>query len=141
MAYRPGDHVFPTDLPRRFMCRVLEAESIDGGSRHGQILKLKPLEGPWPSGTFLIRFDSAVVPVGVRGLWQRRPRIVASVFARYRRPRVVRCPETGEPARVQIDAPRAAASAIPGPPELHVAECSRWPERRRCAQACLAAAG
>jgi hypothetical protein len=53
----------------------------------------------------------------------------------------MRCPETGETAKVQIDAPRAAASAIPGRPELHIAECSRWPERRGCAQDCLAAAG
>jgi len=64
--------------------------------------------------------------------------IVAEVFARYRTPRILRCPETGGTAEVRIDARHAAATAVPGPPELRVAGCSRWPERKGCAQACLA---
>jgi hypothetical protein len=64
--------------------------------------------------------------------------IVAGVFARYRKPRIVRCPETGGAAEIRIDARHAAATAVPGPPELRVAECSRWPEGKGCAQACLA---
>jgi hypothetical protein len=64
--------------------------------------------------------------------------IVASVFARYRKPRIVRCPETGVTAEIQVDARHAAATAVPGPPELRVADCSQWPDRKGCDQACLA---
>lgn len=69
MTYQPGDHVFPLDLPRRFLCRVTQTESIALTAEPAQILKLTPLEGPWPSGTDLIRLDSAVVPARVRDLW------------------------------------------------------------------------
>jgi len=65
--------------------------------------------------------------------------IVAGVFARYRKPRIVRCPETGGAAEIKIDAPHAAATSLPGPPELRAADCSRWPERKGCDQACIAA--
>jgi len=87
MTYRPGDLVFPADLPRRFVCRVIQAEPTDVSSAHWQILKLEPLEGPWPSGTALIRLDSAVLPVGARGLWQRppAPRDVDSTRSRHPR--------------------------------------------------------
>jgi hypothetical protein len=63
--------------------------------------------------------------------------VVADVFARYRKPRIVRCPETGTTAEIRIDARHAAATAVPGPPELRVAECSRWPAHDSCDQACL----
>jgi hypothetical protein len=65
--------------------------------------------------------------------------IVADVFARYRKPRIVRCPQTGGTAEIQIDARHAAATSVPGPAELRVADCSRWPERKSCDQACIAA--
>lgn len=63
--------------------------------------------------------------------------IMADVYFRFRRPRVVRCPENGLAAEVQVDAWHAAATAIPGPPGQHVADCSRWPEHARCKQDCL----
>ncbi len=62
--------------------------------------------------------------------------IVADTFARYRRGRTLRCPETRDEARVQIDARHAALTAIPGPPELRVEACSLWPERAGCTQSC-----
>jgi hypothetical protein len=65
--------------------------------------------------------------------------IVADAFGRHRRPRTLHCPETGGEARVQIDARHAARTALPGPPELRVADCSLWPERAGCHQACLRA--
>jgi hypothetical protein len=65
--------------------------------------------------------------------------IAASVFARYRLARTLRCPETGDPARVRIDARHAALTAIPGPPDLRIASCALWPERAGCAQRCLRA--
>ena len=120
MKYRPGDYVSPADLPRRFVCRVLEAESIHGGA---QILKLEPLEGPWSRGTFLVRFDSAVMSVDgyrrQRG-WQleAEPEVPR---------RIVTCPATSTTAIVQLEA-------------LRVVDCSRWPERKRCEQACIVSA-
>jgi hypothetical protein len=67
--------------------------------------------------------------------------IATEAFLRYRKPRIVRCPETGGAAEIRIDARHAAATAIPGPPEVRVEGCSRWPERECCDQACAEAAG
>lgn len=64
--------------------------------------------------------------------------IGAEVFARYRNPRIVRCPETGRTAEIRIDARHAATTAVPGPPEVRVVECSRWPDRKGCDEACVA---
>lgn len=46
------------------------------------------------------------------------------------------CPETGNAARVGVDARRGALGVVFGAPTLHVTECSRWPERASCDQAC-----
>ena len=64
--------------------------------------------------------------------------VAAEVFARYRRRRTVRCPETGTEAKVQVDAVLAALTAVPGPPDLRVEDCSFWPGRKDCAQTCMA---
>jgi len=72
MVYEPGDHVYPTDLPHRFLCRVEQTESFRVDDRLTQILDLEPLEGPWPRGTHLIRLDDAVYPAPIRELWRRR---------------------------------------------------------------------
>ena len=72
MLYEPGDYVCPSDLPRRFLCRVEQAESFEVGDGLSQILKLEPLEGPWPAGTYLIRLNGAVTPTPTRELWRRR---------------------------------------------------------------------
>ena len=87
MTYRTGDYVFPTDLPRRFLCRVERAETLTVGDERSQILRLEPLEGPWPAGTTLIRLDPSVVRAAPRDLWSphgaqdrthgRRPRRAA----------------------------------------------------------------
>jgi hypothetical protein len=58
--YRLGDYVYPSDLPRRFLCRVAAAEDFDVPAGTSQILRLEPLEGPWPHGTLLVRLDKAV---------------------------------------------------------------------------------
>lgn len=48
----------------------------------------------------------------------------------------VRCPETGRAARVRPDARRAALGAAFGEPRIRLLDCTRWPERRSCAQRC-----
>ena len=71
MLYQPGDYVCPSDLPRRFLCRVEQVESFDVRDGLAQILKLAPLEGPWPAETRLIRLDGDVIPAPTRELWRR----------------------------------------------------------------------
>ena len=71
MLYQPGDYVCPSDLPRRFLCRVEQVESFKVRDDLAQILKLAPLEGPWPAETRLIRLDGDVIPAPTRELWRR----------------------------------------------------------------------
>ena len=63
--------------------------------------------------------------------------LVVGAYVRYRGARVVICPETREPAGVNVDAGHAAATASFGVPELRLKSCSRWPERAGCGQECL----
>ena len=71
MVYEPGDYVYPSNLPHRFLCRVDHTESFRVGDGLTQILDLEPLEGPWPQGTYLIRLADAVHPAPIRELWRR----------------------------------------------------------------------
>ncbi len=63
--------------------------------------------------------------------------VMASAFARYRAPRVLACPETGEQVRLGIDATRAALTSALGRPRLRVKWCTLWPVWYGCAQSCL----
>lgn len=65
-------------------------------------------------------------------LWRRE------ILNRYSGGRLVSCPENQQPAAVCFDLLHAAATGIDGSPALRVAECTRWPERLGCNQACLA---
>lgn len=65
------------------------------------------------------------------------PLVVLEAWERFRRSRVVTCPETGLPASVGVDAGHAAMTAAWGRPDLRIAACSRWPERAGCDQRCL----
>ena len=70
MIYQTGDYVYPSDLPRPHLCRVSKAETLGVRDGRSQILKLEPVEGPWPRGTTLIRLDDCVIPAQPRQLWQ-----------------------------------------------------------------------
>ena len=63
--------------------------------------------------------------------------LVLHTLARYRAPRVLACPETGERARIDIDAGRAALTSALGRPRLRARWCTLWPQRKGCAQECL----
>ncbi len=63
--------------------------------------------------------------------------LAAHTFARYRPTRALRCPETGEPVRLDVDASRAALTSAFGQPRLRVKWCTLWPGRGRCGQSCL----
>ena len=66
--------------------------------------------------------------------------IAMDVFSRYRARRQLRCPHTGLMADVELDARHAAFTAIPGPPDVRVRDCSLWPDERHCDQACASRA-
>ena len=63
--------------------------------------------------------------------------VVGAVLIRYRRTRGLTCPETGVNAEVGVDAKWAALTAAFHHPVLRVKNCSLWPERSGCQQACL----
>jgi hypothetical protein len=55
----------------------------------------------------------------------------------YRGIRVVTCPGTGQPAAVELAPWHVAMRPVFGKPALRIHECSGWPERRNCDQACV----
>ena len=62
---------------------------------------------------------------------------VTYIFRRYRKKRVLRCPETGMLVEVDLD-PRFVALSSPfGQPLLRVKNCTLWPKKKECAQECL----
>ncbi len=63
--------------------------------------------------------------------------VMAYTFTRYRAPRVLACPETGEQVRLGIDAARAALTSALGRPRLRVRWCTLRPLWDGCAQSCL----
>ena len=67
--------------------------------------------------------------------------IAARIYVRYRGKMLLTCPETGKPAAVRVAAGEAALSALLGQQEIHLKECSRWPERHDCGQECLSQLG
>jgi hypothetical protein len=66
--------------------------------------------------------------------------VASDSYRRFRRRRVVTCPETKSFAEIQIDAGHAAVSSAFGEPRLKVDDCTRWPERKGCAEDCLKSA-
>lgn len=59
-------------------------------------------------------------------------------YRTYRGVRVITCPENHQAAAVSVAAFDAAKwFAVSGDTDIHLRECSRWPERSQCDQACL----
>lgn len=63
-----------------------------------------------------------------------------AIYERYSGSRPVDCPENHQPAVVSFDVRHAADTAMDGAPQLRLCDCSRWPERSQCNQACLSQA-
>ncbi len=73
--FQLGDYVYPTDLPRRLLCRVARTETGKTHTGTFQILTLEPLEGPWrgsPDTRQVVRLDEDVLPASARDLWRLR---------------------------------------------------------------------
>jgi hypothetical protein len=51
--------------------------------------------------------------------------------------RIVKCPETHQLAAVDIDALHAGWTTLRNGTQIRVRNCSRWPEKSGCAQACV----
>jgi nucleotide-binding universal stress UspA family protein len=63
--------------------------------------------------------------------------VAAEAYARFRRPWRLPCPEEGVEAQIRVSPAQAARAEILGRRDLEITRCSLWPERQRCAQACL----
>ena len=59
------------------------------------------------------------------------------IYNEYRGTRTVNCPETHRPVVVRFNALRAAMTGLAAKPQLKLDDCSRWPERADCDQACI----
>jgi hypothetical protein len=57
-------------------------------------------------------------------------------YLRFRGTRIVSCPETGEPAAVEMATWQIALASTVKGPALRLRHCSRWSERAACAQVC-----
>jgi hypothetical protein len=64
-------------------------------------------------------------------------RYLVLAYARYRDSKIIRCPETGESAIVEVDAVHAALTSLVGQPDIRLQNCWRWPLREDCGQECL----
>ena len=84
-------------------------------------------------GAYIIAAVLAGVLLGLGfGLWRAE-----RAFLTFRGMRVLACPESRQPAAVELTAWRASLTGIFGRPAPRVRECSRWPERSRCNQVCV----
>jgi hypothetical protein len=63
--------------------------------------------------------------------------VVVPTLLQWHGTRLVRCPETGATAAVDLDLKQAMVSELFGRGDLVLRECSRWPERAGCGQECL----
>jgi hypothetical protein len=60
-----------------------------------------------------------------------------SVFADFRKPKEVTCPENGELAHVMVNAAHAGIMSAVGMDRLRLDGCSRWPGHGACNRSCL----
>jgi hypothetical protein len=58
-------------------------------------------------------------------------------YSRYHGTKIVKCPETGRPAIVEVDALHASLTSTVGHPDIRLKNCSRWPLNEQCGQECL----
>ncbi|HTM08721.1 MAG TPA: hypothetical protein VL754_10055 [Verrucomicrobiae bacterium] len=80
---------------------------------------------------------SYVLIVFLAAAWAVVLFLALRALTRFRGTRVVRCPETGKAAAVEIDLTRAVLAAATAKSDLSLKQCSRWPERGDCAQLCV----
>jgi hypothetical protein len=77
------------------------------------------------------------IAAGVAVLMITYVAMALAAYIRMRGTRIVVCPETDAPAAVDVDATHAALRGVFEPGDITVENCSRWPEREGCDQACV----
>ena len=83
--------------------------------------------------TQLLLLLAAIFAVSFLSLWLVE---AVSFYRKYHGKRVIVCPETKKDEEVQVAAAAGAARILLGP-DLHLKNCTRWPERAGCGQDCL----
>lgn len=63
--------------------------------------------------------------------------VFTDTYRRFRRKRVVTCPDSRQLAEVQFDACHTACAALVGVPKIRLKDCTRWPSRKDCGAECL----
>jgi hypothetical protein len=56
--------------------------------------------------------------------------------SRYRHKQTVKCPESGQPAQILVDASPSPTSR-PRKKPLSIRNCSLWPAKKNCTQSCI----
>ncbi|KAA6464806.1 DUF1761 domain-containing protein [Acidobacteria bacterium AB60] len=62
---------------------------------------------------------------------------LCALYRQYSGTRLVSCPEDRKASAVHIDTWRAVETGMDASPDLRLCECTRWPERAHCNQACM----
>ena len=63
---------------------------------------------------------------------------VLPTWRKYQGKWVVTCPESKNPSGVVVDTAHVVVTAFRGDPDVRLKDCSRWPEKAGCGQACVA---
>jgi hypothetical protein len=80
----------------------------------------------------------SAIPLGLLSVAFLSTLAAVALLARtYRGLRVIICPESRSPEVVEVDAARAAWTALFSRRDLRLSSCSRWPEKSGCGQECL----
>jgi hypothetical protein len=81
-----------------------------------------------------VEIGAAILAAALAGLGLRR---IGGRYFKFRGTRVTACPETQQPAAVELALWNVVLTAVAGEPALRVRACSQWRERTLCDQACL----
>ena len=79
----------------------------------------------------------SLVAVAVPAIWITLTLMALIKLERYRKRKLVRCPESGAISLVGIKEETPGPDEITARPLLRVKKCSLWPERIDCARGCL----
>lgn len=63
--------------------------------------------------------------------------VTLQTYYKNRGRKAVQCPETGQPAEVEIDHRFVLKTAMRGHEQSRLQSCSRWPQNHECGQECL----
>ena len=84
----------------------------------------------------MIEIWTMLLPAAAPAIWFLFCLTALIKLARYRKRRLLRCPETGGVAIVDIDEQLWADQTVPRS-HLRVKNCRLWPERGSCGRGCL----